>query len=167
MMRWYSLLAALAVVAVGQASPRTGAGPRDEAVKAELKALRGCWKLESQECDGKKISRMAVKNQPYKLTLVAGTYRFDYEDQDDIDAGKFTIDISKTPRTMDLTVKASVGPADVKGKKRLLIYRLNGDRLKIASPDGLNGLLADKPGKKRPVEFSGKGVSVFVYTREK
>jgi uncharacterized protein (TIGR03067 family) len=166
-MRWYVLHVALVVVAFGHASPGTGPDPKDDALKAELKALRGCWKLESQEVDGKKLSRMTFKNQPYKLTLVAGTYRFDYEDQDDIDAGKFTIDISQTPRTMDLAVQASVTSADVKGKKRLLIYWLNGDQLKIASPDGLNGLLADKPSDMRPTQFSGRGLAVFVYSREK
>jgi uncharacterized protein (TIGR03067 family) len=167
MMRSHSLLAALALAAGGQPSPGTASSPKEDAVKAELKALRGCWKLESQEFDGKKVSMRAVKNQPYKLTLVAGTYRFDYEDQDDTEAGKFTIDVSKTPRTMDLSIGATIGSADLKGKKRLLLYELDGDQLKIASLDGLNGLLADKPGNKRPMGFSGKGVSLFVYTREK
>src|SRR5262249_52727892 len=102
MMRWYSLLAALAMV--GQALPGIGGGLKDDAVKAELKALRGCWKLDSQEYDGKQVSRKAVKNQPYMLTLVGNSYRFDYDNEDDIDAGKFTIDVSKKPKTMDLAI---------------------------------------------------------------
>jgi uncharacterized protein (TIGR03067 family) len=59
----------------------------------------------------------------------------------------FKLDSSKQPRTIDLSITEGAGKG---GKKRLGIYRMDGDKLTICQ------------GVDRPKEFSGKGPAILL-----
>lgn len=105
--------------------------------KQNLMKLQGKWKaIEGQE----KGMVMSIDGNNFSLKL---------EDQEF--KGTFTIDNSKTPHAMDLTVTGGAGDevAKFKGKTSNAIYEVDGETFKWC---------ANEPGKEgRPTKFDDKG----------
>lgn len=77
---------------------------------------------------------------------------------DMVEEGGYTIDASKTPKTIDLDIKTG----DDKGKKQIGIYKFEGTKLTI--------VVAMAGSKDRPTSFkseAGSEVIEFVLEREK
>jgi uncharacterized protein (TIGR03067 family) len=126
---------------------------QDDATKEEVKKLQGNWVRTSRHADGKntedgdrppdKQVRMEIKGNS-------------------LGGQNFTLDITQTPRHIDMT---DVGP---KGKQFSLpgIYELKGDVLKICVPFPFEGKFDQI--HKRPTEFiskAGENNVVEVYRR--
>jgi uncharacterized protein (TIGR03067 family) len=126
----------------------------DEKTDAELKALAGTWKVEKAELGGKDTTAIL---KDLKLTVDASG-KYTVEIGKEKEEGTFTVDLSKTPKQMDLTSKD--GPN--KGKMIKAIYKLDGDTL-VACYD-----LNTEKGA-RPEKFESKDDNQFLvtYKREK
>jgi uncharacterized protein (TIGR03067 family) len=122
--------------------------------KKDAEKLQGTWKVVSVEEEGRKpapaeqskVQKIVIKND--KLTLIGKDLNRETT---------FQVDVAKTPRTIDLTVKMDDKAVALPG-----IYLLEGDDLKLC--------LAAEPGAKRPTEFKtekGAGVGLFVLKRDK
>ena len=109
-----------------------------------LKKLNGEWAVVSMEVAGRKLPDAAAK--AIKLVNKDGEYTVTAESDD---KGMFTVDVSKTPKTM--TIKGADGPN--KGKTFLCIYELNGDEMKICY---------DLTGKEHPKEFKTEAGKVHM-----
>jgi uncharacterized protein (TIGR03067 family) len=126
--------------------------PADDA-KKELKKFEGTWKFASVEMGGEKVpleglkdAKLELKDNKFTSTIGKEVYK-----------GTFKVDVSKKPKTIDITF--TEGPD--KDKTFLGIYELDGDTYKVC---------LDPSGKKRPKEFKtekGSMVVLEVLKREK
>lgn len=127
----------------------------EEAVKQELQALKGTWRLVSREADGQKATDEELKDV-IATRDEAGTVSVRRGDQVIYEAtGK--VDPTKKPKTVDVTYTA--GPN--KGKVILGIYENEGDTHRVCIAQS---------GGARPTEFTakaGSGQTLVVYKREK
>jgi uncharacterized protein (TIGR03067 family) len=94
--------------------------------KKDAEALKGNWTAASIKHAGQALPADQAKT--FKLTFDAKTYTNKVGDEF-LEEGGFTIDPSKTPKTMDFDIKK--GPDE--GKKQLAIYQLDGDKLTIVA----------------------------------
>ncbi len=126
----------------------TGAWVDDKAdVEKELKKFDGTWTFESVEAGGKEVPPTEFKG--VTVTFEGGKYTVKKGDEV-IQAATLTLDPSKLPKTLDVTV--ADGPN--KGAVMLGIYEFSGDTLKVCF---------DPEGKKRPTEFkSASGSQTLV-----
>jgi uncharacterized protein (TIGR03067 family) len=140
------------IILAALASAVLGATPIDD-TKTDQKELQGKWIVTSGVIDGNAIPKDQIKghltHNGEKYTWSAGG--------DQKGSGKFKIDSSKKPKTMDCV------PADgpLEGQTVEEIYELNGDTLKICFAF---------PGNPRPTEFkseAGSGRWLFTYRRAK
>jgi uncharacterized protein (TIGR03067 family) len=143
----FALVTLLGTV-VCTASGRSGARGDDQAdVEKELKKLQGAWTFESVEVGGKEqpaaeFKDMTVTFEGAKFTVKKGS--------DVIQVGTDKLDLSKSPKTVDVTVVEGLN----KGAVMLGIYEISGDTLKVCF---------DPEGKKRPTEFkSASGSQTLV-----
>lgn len=131
---------------VGFSASNSWADDKLDAEK-ELKKFQGAWKFESSESGGQKIPAEQLKDfvltfDGAKHTVKNGT--------EVIQAGTQTIDPSKSPKAIDVTLTEGA----MKGMVLLGIYEIDGDTLKVCF---------DMGNKKRPVEFkSPPGSETFV-----
>jgi uncharacterized protein (TIGR03067 family) len=111
----------------------------DEA-KGDLKKMEGTWQATLYIADGKKWSDRELKTMKLIVKgageneLVLGEEKFH---------GTYKLDESASPKTIDITLTS--GPD--KGKKKLGIYELKGDTLRLC---------VGPLGGKRPAEFVSK-----------
>jgi uncharacterized protein (TIGR03067 family) len=142
------LMALLSVVLVATAKPQ-----RDD-MSAELKKLRGTWRLVEEIDDGKQMP--AEEASKYKLTFdIAGRWKVEIDGKV-VGEGTATIDPSGKPKTIDYTF----AQGENTGSKFIAIYELEGDSFKHC------GVLKIA----RPSEFSskpGSGHILTVFRREK
>lgn len=139
-----TLFCALGLVVSGGAGTRAD----DTAdVQKELKKFQGDWTFESSESGGQKLPADLLKG----LILTFDGARHTVKNGTEvIQAGTQTIDPSKSPKAIDVTL--TDGP--MKGAVMLGIYEIDGDTLKVCFDTG---------GKKRPTEFkSPAGSETFV-----
>jgi uncharacterized protein (TIGR03067 family) len=149
MLRIPAVLAGLFVAA----SIAAAADPKEEAVKKDLKALDGTWHLTDIVKDGKEVP-IPPGSAVVELVISDGKYR-EKVGKDEVEVGTFTVDPSKSPKTMDVMILEGTD----KGKKQFGLYELKGDELKVAFAP---------PGKDRPTALAGKeGVTVITYKRVK
>jgi uncharacterized protein (TIGR03067 family) len=130
-----------------------GTNGEDQA-KGDLEKLQGKWVLTSGVMDGNEIPKDQLKGE-----LIFKGDKYSYTAGDDSGGGKFTINASKKPKTMDAV--PAEGPAQ--GQTVQEIYELTGDNLKIC-------LVLPGPEAKRPTEFkaeAGSGRWLFTYKRAK
>lgn len=102
------------------------------------KEVQGAWTA----AEGQK--KMALEFKGNKFTLK------DLSKEEEHATGTYTVDASKKPRTMDLTVTGGTSgeAAKYKGKTSKAIYEVEGDTLKWC---------ANEPGKEgRPKEFAAQ-----------
>jgi uncharacterized protein (TIGR03067 family) len=142
-------LVLLAVVALVAAK-----SPEGDANKKDLDKMQGDWAAVSMVNDGAKASDdeaqclfRTVKGQQHTLYLY----------NKPLMKGRFKIDATKKPKTIDLVITTGFG----KGQPILGIYELDGDRWKICNAG---------PGKERPKDFSakkGSGHTLVLWEREK
>jgi uncharacterized protein (TIGR03067 family) len=145
MRRSFYMLGAVALLLVA-------ADDKDE-VKKEIERFEGTWKFESLELDEAKVPTDSFKDSK----LVIKGDKFTYKEGDAEYGGTFKVDVSKKPKTIDITFTA--GPE--KGKSFKGIYELDGDTYKVC---------LDPKGKDRPTKFEtkkGTGVVLEVLKREK
>jgi uncharacterized protein (TIGR03067 family) len=116
-----------------------GAGPDDEATKAELMKFEGTWTIESMERDG--VKAMPTEYKPFRLILKGNEWTLN--EQPGSSTGTFAVDVSKKPKTIDLMY----GDGPFKGKTMNGIYTLEGDTYTLC---------IGRPGKPRPTEFASK-----------
>jgi uncharacterized protein (TIGR03067 family) len=128
---------------------------KEEAVKKELQAFQGTWRLISRELDGKKASEEELKDRVVVFDA-AGKVSARHGDKITFEAA-WKIDPTKKPKAVDST--STLG--ENKGKTNLGIYELEGDTLRVC---------LGPIGKERPTEFSskpGSGNRLFRLEREK
>ena len=121
--------------------------------KKDAEKMAGEWTMASGERDGQAIPdefrtglKRTVKDDEYIVT----------KDGETIGKGKFTLDPSKKPKTIDITLSEG----EQKGMVIRGIYELDGDTFKICYA---------QPGVDRPKEFVTKdsaGVSMSVWKRK-
>ena len=132
--------------AVGIAAAGTHADDKPD-VEKELKKFQGTWTFESSESGGQKVPAVQLKDLVLTFEGARHTVRNGTEV---IQVGTQTIDTSKKPKAIDVTL--TEGP--MKGAVLLGIYEIDGDTLKVCF---------DLEGKKRPTEFkSPPGSQTFV-----
>jgi uncharacterized protein (TIGR03067 family) len=139
-----TLLCAFGLVVSG------GTGTRADdkaALETEAKKFQGTWTIESSVTGGQEIPRDLLKGF---IVIYEGDQHTVKNGDKVIQVGTQTIDPSKSPRTIDVTM--TEGPN--KGAVMLGIYEIDGDTLKACF---------DPQGKKRPTEFkSAPGSQNFV-----
>ena len=96
----------------------------DEPKKDDAEALRGNWSAVSYKEGGKSAPDDLIKKLKASFDGKAYTNKVD---GDVIEAGYYTIDESKTPKTVDFEIKK--GQAE--GKKQLGIFQVEGNKLTL------------------------------------
>jgi uncharacterized protein (TIGR03067 family) len=143
------ILLILALVALGQGAAKQNGNTTADA----LEKLQGTWTFVALEVEGAKLpeamligSNIIIKGDTFKSISAGITYE-----------GTIKIDVSKTPKTLDLIF--TDGPE--KGTTSLGIYELVGDNLRICLSLGASS---------RPTEFAtkqGSGHALETLKREK
>lgn len=112
---------------------------QDAKTREEIARLQGTWNIVSLELEGNKFpaeflkgSKIEIKGNSFVSTAGGAIYK-----------GTLKVDVSKTPRTLDLMF--TEGPE--KGNTSLAIYEVNGDDCKIC---------LTVTGKERPTQFATK-----------
>jgi uncharacterized protein (TIGR03067 family) len=146
-------LSFLACIGFTRFAPMAQAGPTQEArLKAEMDRLQGAWVFKTVEIDGKSMG----KDPAIGSKIILKGSRFTSVFTGETISGNFKIDVTKSPKTLDLIF--TNGPE--KGRASHAIYELNGDNWKICL--GLTG-------KKRPTGFvtkPGSGSALETFKRE-
>ena len=126
------------------------ADAKDDATKKDLEKIQGTWVSLSAESSGKKVPEKELKD--VRHTFKGGKIIVDHRGSK-IEI-PFTLDVSKKPKTIDLTIKGKKGVRTVKG-----IYELSGDEFKMCTDE-----------YERPKEFqstSDNGYKLTILKREK
>jgi uncharacterized protein (TIGR03067 family) len=132
-----------------------GAIAADDPQKTDdAEAFKGDWKAVSVTQSGQAVPAEIATHVKFHFDGKSYVNKLD----DMVEEGGYTIDPSKTPKTIDIDIKTG----DDKGKKQLCIYKLDKDKLTI---------IAAKAGAtERPTSFNseaGSEVIEFVLEREK
>jgi uncharacterized protein (TIGR03067 family) len=150
-------VAVLAIVSLFAADRSQAADgeAKEGAVAKELQALKGTWRMNSKEEDGKKISEEEIKDL---ILTNDGSHRCSVRRGDQvIGEGTVKLDPTTKPRTIDITFTKG----EHKGGTLLGIYKIEGDTFRVCCA---------RPADGRPAEFSakaGSGRILIVYQREK
>lgn len=113
-----------------------------EAAKKELARLEGTWKGISEEVEGQKTPDDTVRENARMLLFKDGKLTVQMRGETR-GVATLTLDVSKTPKTMDIEVVEGQGL----GAKSLAIYEIDGDLLKLCG-----NILGTPPA--RPTEFA-------------
>ncbi len=121
----------------------------DDAKKDDASALKGKWSIVSFSVNGVATADDSVKD--LKMEFEGKTYNLTAGDTS-VEKGEYTIDESKSPKTIDLAIKEG----DDAGKQQVGLYKIEDGKLTIAF---------SLPGsKERPTSFKveAKGAPVVV-----
>jgi uncharacterized protein (TIGR03067 family) len=121
------------------------ADDKDE-IKKELERFQGTWKFESLEIGGMKMDVGVYKD----VRLILEGDKFTHKEGKEPAHGTFKVDVSKKPKTIDITF--TDGPE--KGNTILGIYELDGDTYRVCID------LAKKD--VRPTKFESKMGTMLV-----
>jgi uncharacterized protein (TIGR03067 family) len=113
---------------------------KDDVAKKDVETLQGEWAMNSHEFNGEKLAEEKIKD--YKRTVKDDHFTVVLGDKTVVE-GTFTLDASKKPKTIDITLEN----VDLKGKKMLGIYEIDGDTYKVC---------LGAPDIERPTEFVSK-----------
>jgi uncharacterized protein (TIGR03067 family) len=127
---------------------------REEAARGDLEQMQGKWQMVSMEREGKKLPDALVKT--YKRVVKGNEYRVTWvEDRlPEVLNTVMTLDPRQNPKAVDILV----GNGQFTGKKRLGIYRIEGD---------METVCLAQPGKARPASFDSSQGAIHVWTRAK
>jgi uncharacterized protein (TIGR03067 family) len=135
----------------------------DDPAAVELEKLQGTWIMESCVFNGMDLLKDS-KELKAEFIIEKKSYRMAMDGKL---CGTFTIDPSKSPKTVDRTDGEE---GDDKGKVYLGIYELDGDTLKLCSsasekirPREFTGDQADEPS----CDDRGKARELIVFKRKK
>ena len=123
-----------------------------DATKKELAKFTGTWKIESVEVDGNKPGAEVFKD----WKLVIKDDQFTFHDGKMTTKGQFKVDVTKKPKTIDITF--TDGPE--KGQTLIGIYELEGDTYKVC-------LSMNKDRPKELASKAGSGHILEVFKRQK
>jgi len=128
----------------------------EDALRKELKALKGTWKAVGIEAGGMKLPKEAVLD--FKFIVMADGKAIGKMPKSEYQA-KVTVDAKKNPKTIDNVHET--GPS--KGKKQFGIYKMENDKWTVCMT---------APGateSERPTSFETKGTKnvVFIFERVK
>jgi uncharacterized protein (TIGR03067 family) len=128
-----------------------------EAVAKDLQVLKGAWRMNSKEVDGRKFSDKEIKDVIGTIDESGGVLvrRGDKV----LGEGTVKLDPTKKPKTIDVAFTEG----EHKGKTALGIYEIEGDTFRVC-------LARPGSGDGRPAEFfakAGSGRILVVYQREK
>ena len=124
------LLSAIGLVAADDTKP-----------KGDAENFKGNWSAVSMKMDGRDAPEDFLKN--FRCRFEEKTYN-NTLGKEVVEEGSYTIDASKTPKTIDFDIKK--GPDE--GKKQLGIYKIEGDKLTI--------VLTEAGSKTRPKSFKAE-----------
>jgi uncharacterized protein (TIGR03067 family) len=96
----------------------------DEIKKDDSEAFKGNWSIRSITIDGRAAPEDLVKN--FRCHFDEKTYN-DTVANEVIEEGSYTIDASKTPKTIDFDIKKG----RKEGKRQLGIYKIEGDKITL------------------------------------
>ncbi|HEV3237824.1 MAG TPA: TIGR03067 domain-containing protein [Gemmataceae bacterium] len=113
---------------------------KDDKAKEDKQKLQGTWKLISFEVAGKGDDD--TKDENRELVIDGDKITVKNEGKE-VEQESFVLDPTKKPKNIEVTTLTG----DDKNKKRLGIYELDGDNLKIC---------IDEKGEARPAEFKTK-----------
>jgi uncharacterized protein (TIGR03067 family) len=99
----------------------------DDAKKDDAEAIKGKWLAVSLKVGGVALPDEVVKS--FRLSFDGKNYTNSAADQSE--EGGYTLDSSKSPKTIDFDIKTG----NDKGKKQLGIYKLDGDKLTIVASE--------------------------------
>ena len=118
----------------------------DEPKKDDAEALKGNWSAVSLKQGGKSAPDDLIKK--FKANFDGKGYT-NIVDGEVIEVGGYTVDISKTPRTIDFDIKKGQG----EGKKQLGIFQIEGNKLTlvVADPGAPDRPKSMKPEDTDPV----------------
>jgi uncharacterized protein (TIGR03067 family) len=131
-------------------------GPKEDDAKKEVERLQGTWKAVSIEDDGKAVN----DTKGFHLVIEKETLTIN-ADVEAVLKGTFKLDLSKKPRTIDVTITEGKGDRAT-GKQLHGIYELDKETLKWCT--------AEPGGKERPTEFgtkAGTKHALFTLKRQK
>lgn len=139
----------------------------EEAIKAEKKSLEGAWVLESVEIGGKADEKL--KKAEVRMVFSGDKITMSKDGKDH--EGSYTIDPSKKPKQIDLTIKGPDGREGTLG-----VYELDGDTLRITASSSSATAKFGKDGKvtevkrvegKRPEKVDSTTGMLLIFKREK
>lgn len=143
------------VLALALALGASGEQKKEDAAKADLKAMQGDWAGDSFTRDG-----MAFPDDDAQALFrgVKGDRYTMHRFRKKVGSGKFTLDATKTPREIDIQVDAPQGKKVpvIKG-----IYKMEKGKLTMCY---------GPPGGKRPAKFEApekSGLTLVTWVREK
>jgi uncharacterized protein (TIGR03067 family) len=116
------------------------AADKGDKAKEDKKNLQGAWKLMSFEVAGKGDDDTKDENREL---VIEGDKITVMNEGKEVEQNSFTLDPTKKPKCIDVTSLTG----EEKGKKRLGVYELDGDNLKICIED---------KAETRPAEFKTK-----------
>ncbi len=109
--------------------------------KDPAESLKGNWSIVSMKLDGQSAPEEVVKN--FRCHFEEKTYNNTIGGEV-IEEGSYTMDASKTPKTIDFDIKKGHD----QGKKQLGIYKLDGDKLTL--------VLTEPGSTTRPKSFKAE-----------
>ena len=121
------------------------ADDKDE-TKKELERFQGTWKLESVEIGGMKMDTKVFED----VRLILEGDKFTHKEGKEPVHGTFKVDVSKKPKTIDITF--TDGPE--KGNTVLGIYELDGDTYRVCLDVAKKDM--------RPTKFESKKGTMLV-----
>jgi uncharacterized protein (TIGR03067 family) len=118
----------------------------DEPKKDDAEALKGNWSAVSLKEGGKTAPDDLIKKLK---TSFDGKGYTNIVDGDVIEAGDYTIDVSKSPKTINFHIKKGQG----EGKKQLGIFQIEGNKLTfvVSEPGSPDRPKSMKPADTDPV----------------
>jgi uncharacterized protein (TIGR03067 family) len=147
----FALMALVVGLAAADDKSEKGGAVKNDKNAAEAKKLEGTWEIVAFENKGeKKEARKGgsiVFAKDMKITM---------KDPKGEKKGKYKIDVSKDPKTLDL-IELKDGK---EGEVMQMIYAVEGDAMKW-------GFSAEGPKGKRPTSFDGENVGVMHLKRQK
>jgi uncharacterized protein (TIGR03067 family) len=122
------------------------AGAAEDGAKSDREKLQGKWKCIYSETSGKGFEPVNETFLIFEKDSWNGEAGGEWATK-----GTFKLDSSRKPKAIDFTITENKLIPESKGTKACCIYELEGDRLKIRTPDGLVCCWY------RPKEFATKG----------
>jgi uncharacterized protein (TIGR03067 family) len=133
----------LLVIVPGPA-PGDETGDKDKAIKREMKLLEGSWVKVSRVADSEEVPRLPGED-PLRLMLKEGKFTIEFKDGKVVDDGKFKIDPTAKPKSLDMSGRG--------GNEMPGVYELTKDELRICSAPR---------GKERPTKIESKKGSGYI-----